>query len=188
MRLGILTDIHEDVPRLTLALQHFRQQAVEQVVLLGDVFETGQQLRETVALLAETGVVGVFGNHDLGLCLSPREWIQQRHAGPTLDFMGTLRSRLEVAGCLFTHGLPCWDATDPVVYYLGDRPETAEGRSSSFAASDHAVMFTGHFHRWLVSTPQGCLDWDGSHPLRLQTEQRYLDHCRRRVRRLVCRV
>jgi hypothetical protein len=43
-----------------------------------------------------------------------------------LDFMATLRPRLEVGGCLFTHGLPCWDAADPAVYYLGARPETDE--------------------------------------------------------------
>ena len=58
MRLGILADIHEDVPKLTLALRHLRREGVEQVVVLGDVFETGRRLNETVALLAEAGAVG----------------------------------------------------------------------------------------------------------------------------------
>lgn len=174
MRLGILADIHEDVPRLTLALQQFRRQGVQQIILLGDVFDTGRYLRETVALLAEAKVLGVWGNHDLGLCHEPDEAIQKQYAGPVLDFMRALRPRLEMAGCLFTHGLPCWDATDPAVFYLGDRPESAEGQASSFAASELAVTFTGHFHRWLAVTPQGNLDWDGTSPIRLQPHLRYL--------------
>src|SRR5262245_26709063 len=113
MKLGILTDIHEDVERLRLALQHFRQEEVEQVVLLGDVFDTGERLRETVSLLAGAKAVGVWGNHDLGLCHEPAMRVRERYAGPVLDFMRTLQPRLELAGCLFTHGLPHWDATDP---------------------------------------------------------------------------
>jgi hypothetical protein len=174
MRLGILADIHEDVPKLTLALQHFRREGVQQVVLLGDVFDTGNRLRETVAMLAEARVVGVWGNHDLGLCHEVETPIRERYAGPVLDFMGTLRPRLELAGCLFSHGLPCWDATDPVVYYVGERPETPAGLAGSFEASDHAACFVGHFHRWLAATPDGRLPWDGRTPLLMRPGQRYL--------------
>jgi hypothetical protein len=174
MKLGILADIHEDVERLHLALQHFRQEGVEQVVLLGDVFDTGQHLHQTVCLLAQAGVVGVWGNHDLGLCHEPERKVRERYAGPVLDYMRTLQPRLELAGCLFSHGLPHWDATDPVVYYLGERPETAEGRARSFAVSDHAAFFVGHFHRWLAATPLGLLPWDGHTRLRLQPGRRYL--------------
>jgi predicted phosphodiesterase len=73
MRLGILADIHEDVPKLTLALQRLGRAGVRQVVLLGDLVDTGRHLQATVALLAEAGAVGVWGNHDLGLCHEPEE-------------------------------------------------------------------------------------------------------------------
>jgi predicted phosphodiesterase len=175
MRIGILADVHEDAPNLALALHHFRREGVEQVVVLGDVvFEMGQHLRETIRLLVEAGAVGVWGNHDLGLCHEPDERVKQRYAGPVLDFMQTLRPRLELVGCLFTHGLPLWDATDPVVYYLGERPETAEGQAASFAASSHPILFVGHFHRWLVASPQGRLPWDGTAPTSLEPDHRYL--------------
>ena len=133
MRLGILADIHEDAPKLALALQRFRQEGVQQVVVLGDVvFEMGRHLHETIALLAEAGAVGVWGNHDLGLCHEPDERFKKRYAGPVFDFMQTLHPRLELEGCLFTHGLPYNDPTDPIAYYLGERPETAEGLAQQF--------------------------------------------------------
>ena len=147
MRLGILADIREDAERLTLALRRFRQEGVQRIVVLGDVFDMGSRLYETIALLVEAGAVGVWGNHDLGLCHEPDERIKKRYADPVFDFMQTLRPRLELEGCLFTHGLPYYDATDPVVYYLGERPETVEGLARSFAASSHPVQFGGGIHR-----------------------------------------
>ncbi len=146
MKLGILADIHEDAPKLALALRRLRQEGVQQVVVLGDVvFEMGSRLHETIALLAGAGAVGVWGNHDLGLCHEPDERIKERYAGPVFDFMRTLHPRLELEGCLFTHGLPYYDPTDPIVYYLGERPETVEGLARSFAASDHPVLSSAIF-------------------------------------------
>jgi hypothetical protein len=100
--------------------------------------------------------------------------MRARYGGPVLDFMATLRPRLEMEGCLFTHGLPHWDAADPAVFYLGPRPETAEGLAGTFAASGHRVVFTGHFHRWLLATPDGLLPWDVGRPVVLQPGRRYL--------------
>jgi hypothetical protein len=174
MRIGILSDVHEHVSYLRAALEHCRRERVDRFVLLGDVFDTGECLSETVAILAEAGVVGVWGNHELGLCHEPEEHIRRTYAGPVLQFMGMLRPRLELDGCLFTHGLPCWDPTDPVVFYLGERADSAEGQAQSFAAVPHELLFLGHFHRWVAATPRGGLDWDGTTPLQLQPCERYL--------------
>jgi hypothetical protein len=175
MRLGILADIHEDVPHLRAALDVLRTEKVDRVVLLGDVVDTARTLAEPVALLAGAGVVGVYGNHELGLCHRPDERTRRTYGGPILDFMQALGPRLQIEDCLFKHGLPHWDPTDPVVYYLGERPETAEGLAGTFAASPSTrVHFVGHFHRWLAATPRGPLPWDGSGPVRLQPPERYL--------------
>jgi hypothetical protein len=88
--------------------------------------------------------------------------------------MRTLRPRLELEGYLFSHGLPCWDATDPTVCYLGERPETPGGLAGTFGASSHPGSFVGHFHRWLAATTEGLLSWEGRDPLVLQPGQRYL--------------
>lgn len=71
VKLGILADIHEHVEYLRRSLAIFSEQGVDQVVVLGDVFELGQRLRETVALLDESGTIGVWGNHEFGLCTDP---------------------------------------------------------------------------------------------------------------------
>ena len=125
-------------------------------------------------MLAEGAAVGVWGNHDLDLCHEPDERIKERYAGSVFDFMRMLRPRLELEGCLFTYGLPYYEATDPVGNYLGERPETAEGPAKSFAASSHPVLFVGHFHRWLVASPAGRLLWDGDEPILLRPDERYL--------------
>lgn len=57
MRLVILANIHEDVRSLRLALDMFRRERSERVVVLGDVFQTGEENKETVQLLDEAGAV-----------------------------------------------------------------------------------------------------------------------------------
>ena len=174
MRIGILADVHEQVAHLRTALALFRREGVEQVLFLGDVYDMGDRLAESVALLAAAGAVGVWGNHELGLCYEPTEHVRRAYAGPVLEFMAALRPRLEWEGYLFTHGLPCWDPTDPAVYYLGERPETAQGQARTFASCGHPAVFVGHFHRWLAATPQGLLAWDGRDPLLLHPDRRHL--------------
>jgi hypothetical protein len=174
VRIGILADIHEDVENLATALDLLRKQFVDRIVVLGDLFETGRRIGETVAILADAGAVGVWGNHDLGLCHQPDARVRARYAGPVFEYMQTLRPYLELDGCLFSHGLPCWDPTDPAIYYLGPRPETGEGRADAFAASACRIIFVGHFHHWLAATPEGTLVWDGSNPIVLDAGKRYL--------------
>lgn len=175
MKLGLLTDIHEDVERLQGALARFRRAGVEQVVLLGDVFETGPRLDATVALLTAAGSIGVWGNHDFGICVEPSAFVRERFAPATIDFMGTLRPLLEIDGCLFTHIEPWLDPTDLMqLWHTEADPLTPELIGRSFDAVPHRVLFLGHYHRWLVATPEGRLPWDGRSALRLPADQRCL--------------
>ena len=78
MKLGLITDIHEQVELLRTALDRFRHEHVDQVVVIGDVFEIGERIEKTCRLLAEAKAVGVWGNHDYGLCSNPSEQIRSR--------------------------------------------------------------------------------------------------------------
>ena len=174
MRIGILADIHEDVEALQQAIDLLRGEHADLLLVLGDLFYTGQRVAETVDVLATAGVVGVWGNHDLGLCHEPDPRLVTRHPARVFEFLKTLGARLEIEDCLFSHGLPQWDPFDPAEYYLGDRPESVEGLAGSFAASPRRVSFVGHFHRWLSATPEGIISWNGNEMLTLDPERRFL--------------
>jgi len=53
MRIGILADIHENLPHLQWAIDVLRGQKADLLVVLGDVFELGHRLQETVDLLGD---------------------------------------------------------------------------------------------------------------------------------------
>src|SRR3954447_12392386 len=98
MKLGLLADIHEDIDRLRLAVDRLAALGAERYVMLGDVFDHGDRARldATVDLLESVGAVGVWGTHDIGLCVEPDEYIRRLVSARTLDYMGRLRARLEV--------------------------------------------------------------------------------------------
>jgi predicted phosphodiesterase len=65
MKLGLLADIHEQTGQLRKAIAVLRRHGVDRFVALGDIFETGQRMEETVCMLQEVEAVGVWGNHDV---------------------------------------------------------------------------------------------------------------------------
>jgi len=175
MKLGLLADIHEQTKQLREAISVLQQHGAERFVVLGDVFETGKRIEKTVQLLQEVGAVGVWGNHDVGLCFDPSDKVCQRHSSTVLDFMGRLQPHLEIAGCLFTHVEPWLDPHKiEDLWYFDGPPDSPEKLARSFAAVPHRVMFIGHMHRWLLGTPGGVLPWRGEQQMCLDRANRYL--------------
>jgi len=178
VRLGLITDIHEHVTDLELALAECDRRGVDKVICLGDVFQTGEGIRETVALLAQRSIAGVWGNHDFGLCSHPSALVSSRrvhYVGPVLDYLATFRPSLQVEDCLFSHVEPWRDLNDVMgLWYLGGLPDVSTKAARSFDACSHRVMFTGHHHRWLLATRDGVIPWDGNRAIRLEAPQRYL--------------
>jgi hypothetical protein len=167
VKLGIVSDIHEAVELLELALAGFRRAGVDRVVTLGDLFETGPRLERTVELLEQAGAVGVYGNHDHGLCVDPSQFAREHYSRRVLDYMGTLLPRMEIDGFLFAHREPwldCREITD--IWHADERPLTPELLARSFDATPHAAILIGHFHRWQALGRAGPLPWDGRAPIR----------------------
>jgi hypothetical protein len=175
MKLGLLADIHEQTKELGKAIAVLQQHGADRFVVLGDVFETGNRMEETVDLLGQVAAVGVWGNHDIGLCFDPDEKACRRYSAAVLRFMGGLQPRLEIDGCLFTHVEPWLDPHKVEdLWYFDGPPDSPEKLARCFAAVPHRVLFVGHFHRWLLGTPCCVLPWRGESPVCLAGGDRYL--------------
>lgn len=145
MRLGLIADIHERVEFLRAALEGCRQEQVEQIVVLGDIFETGERIEETCRLLAEANAVGVWGNHDFGLCDNPSDKVRAKYPAAVVEYMTPLRPRLELDGCYFAHVEPWLDPEDIHDLWFVKGPPDSDGRLDQiFRAVPHRLIFAGH--------------------------------------------
>ena len=168
MKLGLITDIHEHVEHLRLALSRLKQERAEQIVVIGDVVEMGLRLEETCRLLTEAGAIGVWGNHDYGLCVDPGLEMQRKFSADLFRYMGSLRPSLEIAGCYFSHVEPWLNPESLFDLWYFDGPPDEHGKLDRiFRAVPHRLMFAGHFHKWLLATPDEIVDWHGERPMKL---------------------
>ena len=174
MNLGLLTDIHEHVEFLKVALERFDSEQIDQVVVIGDLFEMGERIAETCRLLEKAAAIGVWGNHDFGLCAEPDAGIRRRYPADVLKFMASLRPRLVVGDCHFSHVEAWLDAENLTdLWYYEGPPDDRSKLERIFAAVPQRVLFAGHFHRWLLATPEGISDWQGSQPVQLDDDERF---------------
>jgi predicted phosphodiesterase len=65
VRVGILSDVHANLAALQAAFQHLERQAVQRVLVAGDLIGYGAQPNECLAALEAAGAECVLGNHDL---------------------------------------------------------------------------------------------------------------------------
>ncbi len=68
MRIALLFDVHANLPALRAVLAEVEARGVDAVLHGGDLIGWGPQPNEVVSLIAELGIAGVVGNHEL-LCL-----------------------------------------------------------------------------------------------------------------------
>jgi hypothetical protein len=178
MRLGLVTDIHSHAAELARALRLFRDHAVDQVVTIGDTcdaFGPPDGAVEVATLLKGCAAVGVWGNHDFGLCQDVSAKHRARFGPVVCDFLSAMRPALEIDNCYFSHKEASVDAHDVMqLWSLLDEPLDLLARArAGLAAVPHDRQFVGHYHRWWAATVRGPIDWDGSRPLVLQPGQRY---------------
>jgi predicted phosphodiesterase len=178
MLLGLVTDIHNHAAELARALELFRASGVEQVVTLGDTCDPFAAIRgedDVVALLESAGAVGVWGNHDMVLCRDVSEKARETYSPAVLAFMETLRPRLVIADCHFSHEEA---SVDPFsleeMWALRDEPLDLHQRARlGFSATGLRVQFVGHYHRWWGEGEYVPLGWVGPDPVTLAAGRRY---------------
>jgi len=175
MRLGLLADVHEALTPLRHALRLFEQAQVKEIVFLGDLCCMHKHLIETVRLLREAGVVGVWGNHDFGLCQEVNDRIRRDFDPEILAFTTTLQPRLVRDDCLFTHVEPWLDPMDITqLWYFEGLPDSPEKIARCFQAAPQRLLISGHNHCWFLATPSGPLAWHGERPIQLAPPERYM--------------
>jgi hypothetical protein len=172
MKLGILADIHERSDLLGTAIGLLQDLDCERLIVLGDIFEMGANVAETVRILVAAGATGVYGNHDLALCHEPSPEVVARYPEDVTRYFASLGPRLAIEDLLFTHGAPWWDPTNPVDYYLFDPPHQCDQLRRHFQETFRA-SFIGHFHRWELSDSHGPITWNGEQPIELAASERY---------------
>ena len=168
MKLGLITDVHEHVEHLRVALEYCRKARVDRIVFIGDVVAMTERIEETCRLLADARVVGVWGNHDFGLCFNVSDEMRKRYSSTVIDFMTSLKPRLEIDGCLFAHIEPWLDPENIAdLWYFGGPANVVENLDKIFGAGSHRFIFAGHYHQWLLAQPTGVSDWNGDQPVQL---------------------
>lgn len=179
MRLGLVTDIHNDHASLCRALEIFRSLQVDQVVTIGDscdAFAPPDGADEVASLLTSCGAVGVWGNHDFHLCHDISNDSRGKFASTTFDFMQKMRPHLEIDGCYFSHKDASIDPHDvgQLWGFEDDSLDLGARARAAFAANQYGRQFMGHYHCWWAATPEGPINWDGSNPLVLNPRERYV--------------
>jgi len=152
VRLGLLADIHEAVEPLRAAVHELRARQFDAFVVLGDVLESGERVDEAVEILADLPGVGVWGNHDLGLCGEVPASMRTRFSSRALEYFARLRPWVDLAGSRFQHVDPHLDPEK-----LEDlwRFSTSEERVAGLRRCSHSRVFMGHHHRMGSLHPRG---------------------------------
>lgn len=105
MRLGIIAEIHANLPALEAALEALRKEGVEQVLAVGDIVGYGPHPRQVIRRLDREGIPCVPGAADLRVAYAlpapPREgiaettiaWTREQLGQRELHFLRNLRLR-----------------------------------------------------------------------------------------------
>lgn len=156
MRLGVIADVHGNLPALEAVLARLAELSVDAVVNLGDCASGPLWPAETVRLLRATAMSHVRGNHDRALGAASPDGLgaSDGFAWRNLDaeargWLAGLPFELEIGGARCFHASPKDDDT-----YLLDaiesgrlvaaRPEAVE---ALIGAVGSGVVLCGHSHQ-----------------------------------------
>jgi putative phosphoesterase len=147
VRIGVVSDLHGNVPALVAALAAL-DGVVDEVWCAGDIVLEYRFSNETVALLRTNGVTAIQGNHDMVL-LSPAGVTARTAPGVDPDevaWLASLPVRHELAAdghrILMVHGSP-WEPHGD--YVRAGNPKWREADQL-----DADIVIVGHTHEPMV--------------------------------------
>ncbi|MCM1043182.1 MAG: metallophosphatase family protein [Corallococcus sp.] len=63
-KIGVISDVHGNLPALVAILNHLRKYNVNEIIHTGDVVDIGNQSKDCLKLLIDSGCTMIMGNHD----------------------------------------------------------------------------------------------------------------------------
>ena len=175
MKLGLLADIHEHNEHLAVALKVFHQQGVRQVVVLGDTSRPGNELMQLLASWRNP-MPSVCGATTTSLFATPLDNCcgEDTPRGSSTSWEGFSRCWRSPVAYSATWNRGSTQKNSRISGTSTVRLTRRRNSTSTFEAVPHSIVFIGHFHRWLIATPEGILDWHGDSPIQLSPAVRYL--------------
>ncbi|CAN7669958.1 metallophosphatase family protein [Bosea sp. LjRoot90] len=156
MRLGVIADVHGNLPALEAVLASLAGLSVDAVVNLGDCASGPLWPAETVRLLRASEMSHVRGNHDRALgAASPEELgASDSFAWRDLDaearnWLAALPFEIEIGKARCFHASPTDDETYLLDEVEGGRLVAAcpEAVETLLGVTGHAVVLCGHSHQ-----------------------------------------
>jgi putative phosphoesterase len=147
MKVGVVSDVHNNVEALTYALDHLRD--CDLLLGLGDLVSDYHVDARILELARERGIVNIAGNHEKSILLHPGSRIRTTLAAETLESLrempGSREIELDGRRVYVAHGAPWDEAGDYRCQYVLEHDRVMLGRVAIAAKAD--LVLLGHTHR-----------------------------------------
>jgi putative phosphoesterase len=145
MKVGVVSDLHNNVAALEYALEHLRHCDV--ILNLGDLVSDYSVNPEIIRVARDAGVWGIAGNHEKAILQHPGSTLRDRLAPEDLAYLRNLPPRRDVTfdgrSVVVAHGAP-WD--DPNQYRCEYVYASDTAALSRLSTIDADVVLLGHTH------------------------------------------
>ena len=152
---GVFSDVHGNLRTLGRALDRCAAEGVEQIALLGDLFDRHEQADACIAPFTGWDVVGVYGNHERETALAAAAG-QIDLAATTIALLSRLQEEVIIGDTRLTHEVEHWGPGhhDLMARLLG-RVHLGHAHEE---AEQSRLTFTGHTHFRQLRGESGTLD------------------------------
>jgi diadenosine tetraphosphatase ApaH/serine/threonine PP2A family protein phosphatase len=156
LRVGVISDVHSNLPALEAVLESIEAAAPEEIWCLGDVVGYGAQPDECATLVRERCAVSLNGNHDLAVtgaidaatfsetARAAVDWTRGNASPGTLEFLARLAPEGAREGFGLFHASP----RDPIWEYVLSIDQAEAGLD----AQNDRICLIGHSHVSLFFT------------------------------------
>ncbi len=161
MKRAVISDIHGNYEALTMVMQHIEEQAIDEIICLGDIIGYGPDPVKCLDRVMESCQLTILGNHDQAAIFDPegfnpvamraimwtREQLENDNANleksdRRWDFLGELPRRHDEGKHLFVHGSP----RDPTNEYVFPEHIYEKSRMQMLMKRFEQYCFQGHTH------------------------------------------